>query len=104
MRTVHVFVTDADILAGIPECSDDCPIALACQRVGLNKASYDLSDLTFVVEEQDASVYLGQKCQEFAVAFDHRESVAPFDFVIEVPESQDLEFTDDEEDDGEDQP
>ena len=104
MKTVHVFVTSDDIERATPECSDSCPIALACQRAGLDEASYDLWDLTFLVEDRDASVYLGAECQKFAQDFDHRLDVAPFDFVIEVPEASDMGFSDDDEDEDDAEP
>jgi hypothetical protein len=96
MKPVHVFVTDDDIERAIPECSDSCPIALACQRAGLDEASFDLSDLAFLVGERDLSVYLGDACQKFARDFDARLPVAPFDFIIEAPEVSDLDFSDEE--------
>jgi len=93
-RVVKVEVTAEDIANGRRGSACDCPVARACQRAGLESASF------WPDQERNGRVFWGKHvpgvsrdnvvvprvCDTFAERFDEGDtSVQPFSFELELP-------------------
>ncbi len=90
MRKLWINVTDGHIARGLPQFASCCPVALAVEDIcgyGDTNVAKEFIDFTY-----DGTFYenvdLPGAAIEFIRCFDFdRNSVAPFAFEIELPES-----------------
>jgi len=82
---VRVEVTEEDIRRGKRNTCTRCPVARALRRSGVISPSVYHSRAIFGRNGQWWGGDLPQKVTDFICAFDDREPVKPFSFVISVP-------------------
>ena len=81
MSPPHIQVTWADIKAGFPGLSRDCPLALACERAVPHAYPWGHAKVLSETVDINGMVYsLPDIAQEFVQTFDDSESVRPIDF------------------------
>jgi hypothetical protein len=82
---IQVKVTDKHIKRGIPQCIDQCPIALALTDLGYDVISVGL-DTTLFYDKNRVNVFsffLPPIATDFIKRFDNLEHLTSFDFTLE---------------------
>ena len=83
MKTIRVSVTKRDIAVGKRGSSYECPIALACRRLGKRwiitiDAARNAKSFKWIANMPD-------KAQRFIERFDKGRPVRPFTFTLKMP-------------------
>lgn len=79
---IRIEVTQEDIVNGVREDGQNCPIALACRRAGLLYVTVD-SQIEFDNEQGFSGWLRDERIEPFVKAFDAGEKVSPMVLELE---------------------